>query len=168
MPVSRFCGVFKCVVVRFGVARCMVLAQKQVQLTGECECVFGCVWERERCELCPREQACSLNLLGSIPARCLNVGRVALKAGKLIFCPELFPSGFSLSVSNSLNHLSHLQLLLSVFSLYSLFFFFTIYVFLSFHLFLIRIKNTPQEATYWLSFQVILFPVFPHCSTGAQ
>lgn len=35
-------GVSKCVVVGSGVAGCMVLAQKQVQLTEMCECVCVC------------------------------------------------------------------------------------------------------------------------------
>ena len=67
-------------------ARCMVLAQKQVQLNGD--------FVLETWTL-PCERACSLNLLGSIPASCLNVGRVALKAPKWIFRPQIFPPGFS-------------------------------------------------------------------------
>lgn len=108
VPVSRF---VVCVCFSGGLVQQGVWCWHKSRL--ESVCVSVC----EKRELCPCEQACSLNLLGSIPARCLNVDRVALKAGKWIFCPELFPSGFSFSLSNSLNHL----LLFHLLALYSLY-----------------------------------------------
>ena len=138
-----------------------------------CVSVYVC----ERRELCPCEQACSLNLLGSIPARCLNVDRVALKAGKWIFCPELFPSGFSFSVSNSLNHLCSSTCLLCIlsfiFRLVSLSFLQFVF-FPSFRLLFISSQNKTRHfvqmsrSRHHTGWVPGLYPVSPHCSTGAQ
>lgn len=141
LPVSR---ISLCVVV--SAARCMVLAPKQVLLNGECVLE---TWTR------PCETGCSLNLLGSIPAGCLNVG--GTQSTKMDFSPSTLPTRLlSSSVSNSLNHL--LPFLLPTLSsgLCSLLCYFCLSLLSPFRF---RMQKTHQQAKYF-KVQVDLFPGF--------